>query len=295
MTAQFAQKPAAIRASAGSGFIETPAISQLIRRAMIYLRAGIPVHLQGPTGCGKTTLALHISELLGRPAMLMYGDDEFGTSDLVGADTGFQRRKTVDNYIHSVLKVEETVNYNWMDNRLTVAISEGYTLIYDEFTRSRPEANNALLSVLAEGVLAMPARQGRRSYIKVHPDFRAIFTSNPIEYVGTHRTQDALTDRMITIHVKGMDAETEAAITAARSGLPVQSAAELVHVIQRLRESGITDTPVSVRASVMMARVMAATGAQPLAEDEIFMQACVDILRLNTPDQQMQFLELMQS
>jgi len=40
------------------------------------------------------------------------------------------------------------MNTLWVDNRLTTACANGNTLIYDEFNRSRPEANNALLSVL---------------------------------------------------------------------------------------------------------------------------------------------------
>ena len=67
----------------------------------------------------------------------------------------------------------------WVDNRLTTACQFGLTLIYDEFTRSRPEANNVLLSILEERILVLPNARGRESYLKVHPDFRAIFTSNP--------------------------------------------------------------------------------------------------------------------
>ena len=72
-----------------------------------------------------------------------------------------------------------------MDNRLTTACRHGHVLIYDEFTRSRPEANNVLLSVLSEGLLNLP-KPGCNGdgYLDVHPNFRAIFTSNPQEYAG---------------------------------------------------------------------------------------------------------------
>ena len=55
--------------------------------------------------------------------------------------------------------------------------------------------------------------------MKVDPDFRAIFTSNPEEYAGIHKSQDALMDRLITIQVDYFDRETEVAIAAARSGV----------------------------------------------------------------------------
>jgi nitric oxide reductase NorQ protein len=41
------------------GFVQTPQIKEVAARALNYLRAGFPVHFRGPTGAGKTTLALH--------------------------------------------------------------------------------------------------------------------------------------------------------------------------------------------------------------------------------------------
>ena len=88
--------------------------------------------------------------------MLIHGDDEFGSSDLVGNDMGYRKNRLVDQYVHSVLKEEETMRTLWVDNRLTTACRYGHTLVYDEFTRSRPEANNVLLSVLGEEILNLP-------------------------------------------------------------------------------------------------------------------------------------------
>jgi nitric oxide reductase NorQ protein len=127
-------------------FVNTPYIERITRRALRYLQSGFAVHLRGPSGTGKTTLAMHLASLLGRPIMLIYGDDRFDSSDLIGGRTGFTHRRVVDNFIHSVVKTEEDVQQRWVDARLTLACREGFTLIYDEFNRSRPEANNALLS-----------------------------------------------------------------------------------------------------------------------------------------------------
>lgn len=54
----------------------------------------------------------------------------------------------------------------------------------------RPEVNNVLLSVLEEKILVLPPESNRVEYLKVSPQFRAIFTSNPEEYCGVH-TDDA--------------------------------------------------------------------------------------------------------
>ena len=83
-------------------------------------------------------------------------------------------------------QTEEDMVKRWVDNRLTVACKCGFTLIYDEFIRSRPEANNILLSVLQERIMDLPAERGTEGpYLKVHPHFTAIFTSNPRNMQGS--------------------------------------------------------------------------------------------------------------
>ena len=196
-----------------TNFVETPAVQDLRDRALGYLRTGYPVHFRGPAGSGKTTLAFHVAAQLGRPVVFLTGDDEMTTSNLIGGQFGYQYRKVVDRFIHTVLKYEEDATRKWSDHRLTTACREGHTLIYDEFTRSRPEANNILLGVLEERLLVLPVPNQNESYVRVHPDFRAIFTSNPQEYSGVHDAQDALSDRMVMIDVDYLDRETELAIT----------------------------------------------------------------------------------
>ena len=61
--------------------------------------------------------------------------------------------------------------------------------------------------------------RGGSDYVPVHPDFTAIFTSNPVEYAGVHQAQDALFERMVTIDLDAFDEATETAIVRARSGL----------------------------------------------------------------------------
>ncbi len=78
------------------------------------------------------------------------------------------------------------------------AVKNGYTLIYDEFTRSKPATNNIFLSILEEGAAAVWSKM-TDPFVRVHPDFRVIFTSNPAEYAGVYDTQDALLDRLITM------------------------------------------------------------------------------------------------
>lgn len=262
-------------------FVETPYVQDITQRALSYIRAGYPVHLSGPAGTGKTALAMHVAAELNRQVILIHGDDEFGGSDLVGGNNGYRSTKVIDNYVHSVLKKEENVSKQWVDNRLTSACKYGLTLIYDEFTRSRPEANNVLLSVLEERLLVLPSTQLGEGYLQVHPEFSAIFTSNPEEYAGVHKTQDALLDRMITLKLEGHDVETEIAITQAKSGLPVIQAQAIVEMIREFRTIGVNNSRPTIRACIMLARIVAQRGSVVDASDPMFRKICHDVVNID--------------
>ena len=264
-------------------FVETPYVKDITERSLSYIAAGFPVHFRGISGTGKTTLAMHLAGKIGRPVVMIHGDEEFSTSDLVGGEHGYRMRKVVDNFIHSVLKTEEDMNKKWIDNRLTVACKYGFTLIYDEFTRSRPEANNVLLSVLQEKMLDLPAaREGDENYLRVDPEFTAIFTSNPEEYAGVHRSQDALRDRMITMDLDHFDEETEVHITESKSGLVNGDASRIVKIVRGLRDSDVYEFAPTVRGCVYIAKTLRVRKAAVSKDDEIFRQTCMDILASET-------------
>jgi nitric oxide reductase NorQ protein len=279
---RFEEAPAALSVRPRSDFVETPAIQELTNRALSYLNAGFPVHFRGPAGTGKTTLGLHVAAQLGRPVVLITGDEEFSTSDLIGGQNGYHYRKVVDRFIHTVLKYEEDAAQHWVDNRVTTACREGFTLVYDEFTRSRPEANNVLLAVLEEHLLILPTMSREDAYIKVHPDFRAIFTSNPQEYAGVHDAQDALGDRLVTMDLDYSDRETEIAITASRTGLPVEQVTRIVDLVREYRASKEYDQTPTLRSSIMIAKVAAMQGLHPSARDPRFVGICLDVLESKT-------------
>ena len=272
-----------VQPEAGESFVSSPYVEQVTQRALAYLVAGYPVHFSGPTGTGKTTLAFHVAAGLGRPVTLIHGDDEFGSSDLVGRDAGYRKHKLIDNYIHSVLKTEEEMNSIWVDNRLTTACQNGDTLIYDEFNRSRPEANNALLSVLSEGIMNLPKlRRSGEGYMAVHPEFRAIFTSNPEEYAGVHKTQDALMDRLITIHLEHFDRETEILIIMKKSGLPREDAERIVDIVRELRTFGVNNHRPTIRAGIAIGRILSSQERRARWDDEFFRFVCRDVLATDT-------------
>jgi len=261
-----------------SEFIITPCLKDIIDYAKFYMQAGYPIHFCGPAGTGKTSLAMYLAADVGRPIMMMHGDDELSTSDLVGAEHGIRSKKVVDNFIHHVYKTEERIDRQWIDKRLALACKNGFTLIYDEFTRSKPEANNILLPILEEKMLDLPGQTKGDVYVNVHPEFRIIFTSNPQEYVGIHRAQDALLDRMITIDLGRLDAETEMQITQKRAGIRRQNAQKIVNLVREYRSlDGKQDHP-TLRDAIKIGKVSKLMKINPEKSNNRFKKVCLDVL-----------------
>jgi gas vesicle protein GvpN len=214
--------------------------------------------------------------------MLIFGDDEFKTSDLIGNQTGYTRKKVVDNYIHSVVKVEDELRQNWVDSRLTLACREGFTLVYDEFNRSRPEVNNVLLSALEEKLLVLPPSGNRNEYIRVSPHFRAIFTSNPEEYCGVHETQDALLDRLVTINMPEPDELTQQEIVVQKTSIDRESAAIIVSLVKAFRIKTGAEKTSGLRSCLMVGKVCHEHEILVMPENPEFRDICHDVLLSRT-------------
>ncbi len=237
-------------------WVETGSVKALKERVKNWLSLKYPVHLIGPTGCGKTLMALQIAKELGRPVVWINGDESVTTTDLIGGYSQIETNSIRDKYIHNVFKDKDILKAEWVDNPLTLACKYGYTLVYNEFSRSKAAANNVLLSIFSEGVLELPTQFGEERYVKVHPDFRVIFTSNPIEYAGVHRAQDALLDRMAGIYMDFYDRETEAKIIAKQAKIKEEQAYVITNMLRSLREKLPEESCMGTRAGIMVAQAL---------------------------------------
>ena len=129
-------------------FVETEHVRRLKDRVKLWTSAGYSPHIVGPTGCGKTTLAMQVAKELRRPTVWINGDEQMTTTDLIGGYSEMETESVRDRFVHNVLLAKDRTEYSWVDNPLTLACKYGYTLVYNEFSRAKPEANNVLLSVL---------------------------------------------------------------------------------------------------------------------------------------------------
>jgi gas vesicle protein GvpN len=276
-----------VRLHARSGLFLDDGLASLKERSLRYLRAGAPIHFRGPAGTGKTTLAMAVAAEWGRPVCMMVGDSAATSASLVGEQTGVRTKQVVDRYVSSVRRVETETGIVWTDNALTTAVVCGYTLIYDEFTRSPPQANNPLLMALEERMVIIPGRARGDRYEAAHPEFRVILTSNPEDYAGISQPQDALIDRVITFDFDHHCRDAEIGIVMSRSGAAYHAAEVAVDIVRALRQSKRLLQLPSIRSAIIIARVAHIEKFDPDHGDPRFVQLCFDVLEAKAPSRSM--------
>ena len=226
---------------------------------------------------------MQLAAHLNRPVIMVTGDGWMKAEDLIGRETGTRTRHIRDNYINSVQKTETETETVWSDSVLTAAMRRGCTFLYDEFTRSPAEANNPLLPALEERELVLTTKNRAERYVRAHPNFAAILTSNPEDYAAIKAPQDALLDRMVTFDLSWHNVSTETGIVSNVSGLDIALCQPIVHLVRALRDTVDWPCPPSLRASIMIARVVRSENLIPDASDARYVQLCLDVLDSRAP------------
>lgn len=259
-------------------FYENDALRELIARATEYVRAGVCVHFTGTAGVGKTSLALRVARELERPIALMAGNEWLTSQDFIGREVGTTTSTVVDRYVHSVRRTEKNTVNDWQASILATAMEQGQTLIYDEFTRATPEANATLLSVLEEGVLVSTDGNNPKPFLRAHPEFRIIMTSNPHDYVGVNSAPDALVDRVVTIPIQEPGIDMMSGMVAQRTGLALPTSTRIAHLIAHFRTTQETTRVSATRSAILIARIAAAKAANGTLTDAALTRIATDVL-----------------
>ena len=227
-------------------FVQTTALGQIIQRAMRYMRSGYSLHLEGPTGIGKTALAIKLADCRQRPVRLLMGSRDLAIP-------------------------------HQPDSWFSQACCEGWTLIYDEFNRSRPELNTVLLSALEERILLFFGEDGTE-YMPIHPEFRVIFTSNSEDYYGTCNPQGALLDRLVTLQLSAPTILAQQQLLVELVGISNESAALVIGLVQKFFRQVSPESMASLRPKLMIAQICQCEDIAISAENADFRQVCRDIL-----------------
>jgi MoxR-like ATPase len=168
----------------------------------VALAAGRHVVIEGPPGTGKSTLLRDIARRTSQHVIFVEGNAELTPARLVG------------QYDPAQVLAHGYVPGSFTDGPLLQAMRGGGLLYLEEFNRIPEETLNVLITVLAEGEIAVP----RLGLIAAGPGFRLVGAMNPFDAIGTARVSQAVADRICRVVLTYQDAAAERRITAAATG-----------------------------------------------------------------------------
>jgi magnesium chelatase subunit D len=206
----------------------------------VALATGRHVVIEGPPGTGKSTLLRSIARRNGRAVVFVEGNAELTPARLVGQ---FDPAQVLAEGYHSA---------SFVDGPLLTAMREGGLLYLEELNRVPEETLNVLITVLAEGEIAVP----RLGPVRAGPEFRLIAAMNPFDAVGTARVSQAIADRMCRVVLGYQDEPAERAITNAVTGLDGEVVDLAVVMARATRTHRDVRMGSSVRGAIDMALVL---------------------------------------
>lgn len=201
-------------------------------------RAGLPVMLKGPTGCGKTRFVEHMAAKLGRPLVTVACHDDTSSADLLG---------------RWIIADQET---RWQDGPATRAARQGAILYLDEVIEARPD-------VL---VVIHPLSDHRRRLVldrcdqevAAAPGFQLVISFNPGYQRGLKELKPSTRQRFVGLTFAYPARDIEIAIVRGETGVAASAAERLVALGQKLRgldTLGLAE-PASTRLLVDAARLI---------------------------------------
>ena len=209
-------------------------------------KAGLPVLLKGPTGCGKTRFVEHMAWKLGRPLVTVSCHDDLTTADLIG---------------RYLIVGDETV---WVDGPLAAAVRAGAICYLDEIVEARKDTT-VVIHPLADARRVLNIdKHGEQ--VEAPPEFMLVISYNPGYQSVLKEIKPSTRQRFVAFDFDYPSAAVEAKIVATEGGVSEEIGQKLVKLGQmtrNLKGAGL-DEGASTRLLVHAAQLIAA-GVKPPA------------------------------
>lgn len=209
-------------------------------------KAGLPVLLKGPTGCGKTRFVEHMAWKLGRPLITVSCHDDLTTADLIG---------------RYLIVGDETV---WVDGPLAAAVRAGAICYLDEIVEARKDTT-VVIHPLADARRVLNIdKHGEQ--VEAPPEFMLVISYNPGYQSVLKEIKPSTRQRFVAFDFDYPSAAVEAKIVATEGGVSEEIGQKLVKLGQmtrNLKGAGL-DEGASTRLLVHAAQLIAA-GVAPQA------------------------------
>ena len=178
----------------------------------------------GPSGTGKSVIAMSAAKLLGRPVRYFnLGSTQDPRSALVG-----------------MMQYKEETGTKFVLSSFARAIQEPNTVIVlDETSRAHPEAINILLTVLDPNQRYLQIDEDPSiDKIKVAENVTFISTANEgVEYTSTRRMDRALKDRFpVILEIVGLNADAEMRLMQQKFNIKAEKLKKFFDVIKAVRK-----------------------------------------------------------
>jgi len=184
----------------------------------------LPVLLKGPTGCGKTRFMEYMAWKLQRPLITVSCHDDLTAADLVG---------------RYLVKGGETV---WVDGPLTRAVRAGGICYLDEVVEARKDTL-VVIHPLADDRRTLPMEK-LGQWLTAPDTFCLAVSYNPGYQSVLKDLKQSTRQRFVALEFNYPEAELEARIVTAESGIAPEMAARLVkfaHMTRNLKGGGLEE------------------------------------------------------